>query len=63
MNGSGLYAYYRAGRAHILAHTELMKIFMKVAISITLETELGLPEIVYHFDESVFLFSDPHEMT
>ncbi|KAG5865826.1 hypothetical protein JTB14_002984 [Gonioctena quinquepunctata] len=52
--------YYRAVRAHILAHTALMKIVMKM-ITLFPDSESNLAKVFYDFDTSVILDSAPEQ--
>ncbi|KAG5873471.1 hypothetical protein JTB14_029559 [Gonioctena quinquepunctata] len=54
------HAYYRAVRAHILAHTELIKIVMKM-ITLSPDSESNLAKVLYDFDTSVIPDSDPEQ--
>ncbi|KAJ8884898.1 hypothetical protein PR048_011094 [Dryococelus australis] len=54
------HAYYRAVRAHFLAHAVVMKIVMEM-IGLTSETYAKLDEILYNLDKSVILASAPDE--
>ncbi|KAG5880068.1 hypothetical protein JTB14_034699 [Gonioctena quinquepunctata] len=54
------HAYYRAVRAHILAHTALMKIVMKM-ITLSPDSESNLAKVLYDFDTSVILDCDPEQ--
>lgn len=54
------HAYYRAIRAHLLAHAVLMKFVMEKS-ELSPETEAELDNILYALDKSVILASNPDE--